>query len=53
MEINPEYMVNSLANQITELTIKNAQKDALIAQQNEEISRLKKEVIDEMDEGAE
>ena len=53
MEINAEYMVNSLANQITELTIKNAQKDALIAQLNEENERLKKEVIDEMDEGAE
>ena len=53
MEINPEYMVNSLANQITELTIKNAQKDALIAQLNDEITKLKKEVIDEMDEGAE
>jgi len=53
MEINPEYMVNSLANQITELTIKNAQKDAMIAQLNEEITSLKKEVIDEMDEVAE
>ena len=53
MEINPEYMVNSLANQITELSIKNAQKDAIIAQQSEEIARLKKEVIDEMDDGAE
>ena len=53
MEITPEYMVNSLANQITALTIKNAQKEALIAQLNEEIAQLKKEVIDEMDEGAE
>jgi len=49
MEINPEYMVNSLANQITELTIKNAQKDALIAQLNDEIEQLKKEVIKDMD----
>ena len=45
-------MVNSLANQITELTIKNSQKDAMIAQLNEEIAQLRKEVIDEMDEGA-
>lgn len=50
MEINAEYMVNSLANQITELTIKNAQKDALIAQLNDEIAQLKKEVIKDMDE---
>ena len=49
MEINPEYMVNSLANQITELTIKNAQKDALIAQLDEEIASLKKEMIKDMD----
>ena len=48
-EINAEYMVNSLANQITELTIKNAQKDALIAQLDEEIVQLKKEVIKDMD----
>ena len=49
-EINPEYMVNSLANQITDLTIKNAQKDALIAQLDEEIASLKKEIIGDMDE---
>ena len=49
-EINAEYMVNSLANQITELTIKNAQKDALIAQLDEEIASLKKEIIGDMDE---
>ena len=50
MEINAEYMVNSLANQITELTIKNAQKDAIIAQLNDEITSLKKEVIKDLDE---
>ena len=50
MEINAEYMVNSLANQITDLTIKNAQKDALIAQLDEEITSLKKEIIGDMDE---
>ena len=49
MEINPEYMINSLANQITELTIKNAQKDALIAQLNDDIEQLKKEMIKDMD----
>ena len=53
MEINPEYMVNSLANQITELTIKNAQKDAMITQLSNEIEQLKKEMIKDMDEGAE
>lgn len=42
-------MVNSLANQITELTIKNAQKDAMIAQLNDEIEQLKKEMIKDMD----
>ena len=52
MEINPEYMVNSLANQITELTIKAAKKDAIIAQLNDEIDRLKKEQIKEMDADA-
>lgn len=46
-------MVNSLANKITELTIQNAQKDALITQLSEEVESLKKEVIDEMDKDAE
>jgi len=50
MELNPEFVVNSLANQITELTIKSAQKDAIIAQLNDEIAQLKKEVIKDMDE---
>jgi len=52
MEINPEYMVNSLVNQVAELSLKNAQKDAMITQLNEELDSLRKEQIKEMDKDA-
>lgn len=58
--INKDYVVNSLANQVANLSLGNAEKDAVIASQQERIQELEKELdetrneqIKEMDNDAE
>lgn len=43
-QINKDYVVNSLTNQIANLSLGNAEKDAVIASQHERIQELEKEL---------
>jgi len=42
-QINPEHVVNSLANRIGNLNVELAQKDAVIIEQNQRIVELEKD----------
>lgn len=53
MEINPKYVINSLVSQIAQSAKAIAERDAAIAQLNEEVEVLREQVIGKMDEDAE
>lgn len=48
-EINQDYILKSLVNQIATLSMQLAQRDAIITEQQIEIDTLKKAQINEMD----
>lgn len=48
-EINQDYILQSLVNQIASLSMQLAQRDAIITEQQLEIDALKKAQINEMD----
>lgn len=48
-EINQDYILKSLVNQIATLSMQLAQRDAIITEQQLEIDALKKAQINEMD----
>lgn len=48
-EINEEYVKQSLINQIANLSMQIAERDALITEQRLELEQLRKEQIEEMD----
>lgn len=52
MEVNKDYVNQSLINQIANLSLQIAQRDALITEQHKEIDQLRKEHIKQMDEEA-
>ena len=43
-QLNPDHIINSMANRIGNLTIEIAQKDAVIIEQNQQIEDLKKDI---------
>jgi len=49
-EINGEYVKQSLVNQIANLSIQIAERDAVITEQQMELEKLREEQIKQMDE---
>jgi len=43
-QLNQDYVIQSLTNQVANLSLGNAQKDSVIGTQQEEIQRLKQEL---------
>jgi len=43
-KLNEEYIVQSLTNQVANLSLGNAQKDAVIRTQQEELQKLQQEI---------
>lgn len=43
-QINPEHIINSLASQISNVSIQSAQKDAVIVELNQQIEDLQSDV---------
>jgi len=52
-QINKDYVNQSLINQIANLSMQIAERDALITEQQLELEQLRKEQVEEMDENAE
>lgn len=52
-QFNNEYVNQSLINQIAELSMRVAERDAIITEQQVELKELRKERIEEMDDDAE
>lgn len=47
---NKDYMINSLVNQNSRLSVQIAERDAIITEQQQEIQKLQQEQVDKMNE---
>ena len=50
---NKDYMINSLVNQNSRLSVQIAERDAIIAEQQQELDKLNNDKVKDMNKGAE